>query len=426
MDKKKILVTMLETGFGHKSPAMAVEESLIALAGDQVSVDVVDFAQESGAYRDDLAIKGSWDLALAFPLSARIGYLLVEMNGKNKKYIDVLFREFVVKGIDYIDRYKPDIIFSTHPLTLYVAVRAREVLGAKFKVAAYVVDPFDGYSWWANEGADALLVASQESRDRLVAHGVRPEIIHQFGFPIKKAFFDLRPHDGESLKKLGLDPDRLTLLISAGAQGIGNIYFFAELLYLTKTPVNLIVVAGKNKTTKRRFDTLKRTIPSRTGLVSLGYVTNMNELMSISDAIVGKAGASTAMEAFFMGKPFIFTEWATYNDRYIIQFAKKYKIGWYAPYPLVFSNLIKRLIEGDELQAYTKNLERLAMEPGTDDVARYLLGMLGVEPTQWPAEAAATADTAAVADVPAGEAAPQAPAGSEATSQTEPPETARS
>lgn len=399
MNKKKILVTMLETGFGHKSPALAVKESLMTMAGDRLSVDVVDFAKESGAYRDDLAIKGSWDIALAFPLSARIGYLLVEMNGKNKKYIDVLFREFVVKGIDYIDSYKPDMIFCTHPLTLYVAVRAREVLGAKFKVMAYVVDPFDGYSWWANEGADALLVASEESRDRLIAHGVRPEIIHQFGFPIKKAFFDIRPNDGELLRKYGLDPSRLTLLISAGAQGIGKIYFFAELLYLTKTPVNLIVVAGKNKTTKRRFDTLKRMIPSPTGLVSLGYVTNMNELMSISDAVVGKAGASTAMEAFFMGKPFIFTEWATYNDRYIIQFAKKYKIGWYAPYPLVFSNLMKRLVESDELRTYTRNLERLAMEPGTDDVAGYLLGALD---------------------------AAQAPAGSEATSQTEPPETARS
>ncbi|MCE1194870.1 hypothetical protein LWX53_00010 [bacterium] len=410
MDKRKILVTMLETGFGHKSPAMAVEESLESFAGDQVSVDVVDFAKESGAYRDDLAIKGSWDIALAFPLSARIGYLLVEMSGKNKKYIDVLFREFVIKGIDYIEHYKPDMIFCTHPLTLYIAVKARETLGMNFKVAAYVVDPFDGYSWWANEGADALLVASQESRDRLIAHGVRPEIIHQFGFPIKKAFFDIRPHSEEPLRKLGLDPGRLTLLISAGAQGIGNIYFFAELLYLTQTPVNLIVVAGNNKSTKRRFDTLKRTISSRTGLASLGYVTNMNELMSVSDAIVGKAGASTAMEAIFMGKPFIFTEWATYNDRYIIQFAKKYKIGWYAPYPFVFSNLIKRLMEGDELQVYTQNLERLAMEPGTDDVARYLLGMIGIEPDSF-------SDPAKVR---------QEPVGSEATSQTEPPDTARS
>jgi len=381
MQKKKILISMLEVGFGHKSPAIAVKEALDELAPQAVGVDVVDFAKVSGAYRDDLAIKSSWDFALAFPLSARIGYLLIEATGKNSgKLMDVLFREVVVKGIDYIDKYKPDMIFATHPLCLYIAVKARQILGRDFKVAAYIVDPFDGYIWWANDGADALLVASQESQDRLIEHGVRPELIHQIGFPIKKSFFNFdRPACSSILGELGLDPNRLTLLISAGGQGIGKIYFFAEYLYLSQLPVNLIVVAGKNKSTKRRFDSLKRNIKSTTKLASLGYSTNMNELMCTADLIVGKAGASTAMEAIFLGKPFIFTEWATYNDRYIIQFALKYKIGWYTPTIFSLVDLVKKLMTGDEIKNYEKNLEHLAMEPGTNDVASFLLNMLNVK-----------------------------------------------
>ncbi|HEY9053865.1 MAG TPA: glycosyltransferase [Rectinemataceae bacterium] len=381
MEKKKILIAMMEVGFGHKSPAIAVKEALDELAPGAVSAEVVDFAKASGAYREDLAIKESWDFALAFPISARIGYLLIEAAGKKSgKVMDVLFRECVVKGIDYIDHYNPDMVFATHPLPLYIAVKAREILGKNFKVVAYIVDPFDGYTWWANEGADALLVASQESRQRLLEHGVRPEIIHEIGFPIKKSFFNFdRPACKNLIGDLGLDPGRITLLISAGGQGIGKIYFYAELLYLSQMPVNLIVVAGKNKSTKRRFDNLKRNIKSRTKLASLGYVDNMNELMCLSDVIVGKAGASTAMEAIFLGKPFIFTEWATYNDRYIIQFAMKYKIGWYSPTLPAFVDLVKRLMSGTELEKYKKNLEHLAMEPGTDDVGMFLLQMLGIE-----------------------------------------------
>ena len=381
MEKKKILISMIEVGFGHKSPAIAVKESLEELAPQAVAVDVVDFARESGAYRDDLAIKGSWDIALSFPLSARIGYLLIEAAGKNShKFMDVLFRECVVKGIDYIDKYNPDMIFATHPLCLYIAVKARQILGKDFKVAAYIVDPFDGYTWWANDGADALLVASEESRERLLEHGVRPELIHQIGFPIKKSFFNFdKPACSDMIHDLGLDPKRLTLLISAGGQGIGMIYFFAEFLYLSQLPVNLIVVAGKNKSTKRRFDSLKRNIKSTTRLASLGYVTNMNELMCSADIVVGKAGASTAMEAIFLGKPFIFTEWATYNDRYIIQFALKYKIGWYTPTLHAFIELVKTLMSGDEIEKYRQNLEHLAMEPGTNDVARFLMNMLEIE-----------------------------------------------
>ncbi len=376
---KKILITMLETGFGHKSPAIAVKESLSELSEEPIQIDIVDFAKESGAYRDDLAIKGSWDLALAFPVTARIGYLLVELSGKNTTYIDILFKDFVLKGIDYIDSYKPDMVFATHALALYTAVKAKELLNHPFKVVAYVVDPFDGYAWWANEGADALLVASQESKDRLLSHGVKPQIIHQMGFPIKKSFFNIQDPCTRLIESLDLDPRRPSFLVTAGGQGIGRTYFFAELLYLSQLPINLIVVAGKSKGTQKRFDTLKKIVQSRTKLVSLGYVTNMNELMCASDAIIGKAGASTAMEAFFLGKPFIFTDWATYNDRYIIQFALKSKVGWYRSTAVSFVNLVKKLASGGELEAYKENLRHLALEPGTDDVAGFLLRMLDIK-----------------------------------------------
>lgn len=378
MNKKKILITMLEVGFGHKSPAIAVKESIEAIAPDAAVVDVIDFAKESGAYRDDLALKDSWNLALAFPISARIGYLLMEISGKNKKYIELLWKEFVVKGVDYIDRYRPDMVFATHPLPLYIAVKARQTLGLNFKVMAYVVDPFDGYAWWANEGADALLVASPESRDRLLRHGIKPEIIHIIGFPIKKSFFNIQQPSKDLILNLGLDPERLSILVSAGGQGIGKIFFFAELLYLMQEKVNLIVVAGKNKSTKARFDFLKKNVKSDTKLASLGYVTNMNELMYSSDVVAGKAGASTAMEAFFMGKPTIFTEWVTYNDYYIVEFARKYKVGWYCPSPAAFRATVKKLVDRTVLDEYKKNLEHLALEPGTDDVARFLLDALGI------------------------------------------------
>jgi processive 1,2-diacylglycerol beta-glucosyltransferase len=391
MERKKILITMIEVGFGHKSPAIAVKESIETLVGEKVQADVVDFAKVSGAIRDDLMIKGSWDLALAFPLSARIGYLLMELSGKNKQYLDVLWKEFVFKGIDYIQKYQPDLVFATHALALYVAVKARETLGLNFKVIAYVVDPFDGYAWWANEGADALLVASNESRERLLHHGIKPEIIHTIGFPIKKSFFSIQQPCKSTLEALDLDPDRITILISAGSQGIGKVYFFAEILYLLNLNINLIVVSGKNKTTKAHFDFIKKNIKSETKLASLGFATNMNELMCSSDIIAGKAGASTAMEAFFMDKPMIFTEWATYNDRYIIQFARKYKIGWYCPTISAFVNTVKRALEPGGLDAYRKNLESLMFAPGTDDVAKFLLNSIGVEtPVNTPDQSAIT------------------------------------
>ena len=378
MERRKILMTMIEVGFGHKAPALAVRDAIEAGLGNSVQVDVVDFARECGALREDRALKDTWDLGLAFPLSARIGYLLIELYGKGAEYIDLLFMDFVRKGIDYIDRYEPDLVFATHPLALYVAVKAKEALKRPFKVAAYVVDPFDGYAWWANEGADALLVASEHSKARLLRHGVRPDLIHILGFPINNNFFDIRTLSPQIHRDLDLNPEWPTFLVTAGGRGIGKVYSFARALYLLQAPVNLIVVAGRNKTALKRLEALKARIISRTRLAALGYVSNMNELMAASDAVVGKAGASTAMEAIFMGKPFIFTEWATYNDRFIINFALNYHIGWYCPSAYAFSRIVRKISETNLLAEYKRSLAGLALEPGTDDVADFILRLAGL------------------------------------------------
>lgn len=373
---KRVLMTMLEVGLGHKSPAIAVKDSLEELWPGKYTVDIVDFARESGAAADDRALKRSWDLALAFPVSARIGYLLVELNHGNNSYIDFFFRDFVGKGIAYIAGYRPDLVFATHGLCLYIAVKAREVLGLDFKVVACVVDPFDGYSWWANDGADVLLVASEQSRERLIEHGIQGEKIVITGFPIHRKFFHIQRERSHVADELGLVPGRPTILVTSGGQGIGKVFSFVEALCMTDMPLNLVVISGRSHRTKARMDKLAAKERKNTRLISLGYVTNINELISACDVVAGKAGASTAMEAFFMGKPVAFTEWATYNDRYIISFALNFRVGWYAPTTLSFLHLLGTFTTTKILDEYAENIGALALDPGTERVARHVARIL--------------------------------------------------
>lgn len=366
---------MIEVGFGHKAPALAVCEALHELYPGQIQMDVVDFAKVSGALKVDEQCKKSWDFALAFPASARIGYLLVEMAGMNQGYLDAFFKDFVEKGIAYIHEYKPDVVFATHPLCMFVAIKAREALGLDFKVISYVVDPFDGYAWWANLGADMLLVASERSRDRLLKKGILPEKIRIMGFPLSKSFLNIRG-DVENLKgELKLESDKPTILVSAGSQGIATVFLYVEMATMMNLPLNIITVAGRNAKTKKRMDALVGK-SERTNIVSIGFATNMNELMSIADLVVGKAGAATAMESMFLQKPVMFTEWAAYNDRYIINFILDYGIGFYCPSFYAFSKILREIVEGGRLEVCKKNLAELNMRPGTKDVARFLRDQL--------------------------------------------------
>jgi UDP-N-acetylglucosamine:LPS N-acetylglucosamine transferase len=380
MAKQRVLMLMLEVGFGHKAPANAVKEAMEARWPGRFRVDVVDFAKEVGALADDKLIKNGWDLALAFPLSARIGYLWMELNRRNLSYVDALYKDFIEKGTAYIAEKKPDLIFATHALCLYIAGKAKLQLGVDAPIVAYVVDPFDGYSLWADENADKILVATEQSRKRLVDHGIDDAKIHKTGFPINNRFFDVKKSASEIAEELGLVRSWPTLLVSAGGQGIGKVFSFVEAAYRQQLPLNIVTVAGKNQKTKTRMERLAASGKSETHLVPLGYVTNMNELIRACDVVVGKSGASTFMEAVFMGKPVIFTEWATYNDWYIVNFALDNDIGWYCPSVISFIGILRRLIEPGALDPFASRIAALGMAPGADEVAEYLVGMLSAKP----------------------------------------------
>jgi processive 1,2-diacylglycerol beta-glucosyltransferase len=376
MRKKRVLMTMLEVGFGHKAPARAVKDAMEELHPDRYSIDIVDFAKEVGAETQDWIIKTSWDVALAFPLTARIGYVIMELNRKNRSFIDVLYKEVIDLGVEYLLRREPDLVFATHPLCLYIASRARKERGLGAKIVAFVVDPFDGYSLWADEGADMILVASEQSKRRLVEHGIDETKILNTGFPIRKSFFDQKRPVDEIARELGLIPDQPTLLVSAGGQGIGKVFGFVDLACRLGLALNIVTVAGKNAATKRRMDRLRDTVKTRTNLVSLGFVNNMDELIRACDVVVGKSGASTFMEAAFMGKPVILTEWATYNDWYIVSFALDSGVGWYCPSAMSFISTVKRLSEPGQLEACRSRVVALGIKNGTDEVAAYLSGLL--------------------------------------------------
>ncbi len=364
---------MLEVGLGHKIPALAIKEDLDEQYPEEFDISIIDFAKEVGAIRADRQLKAGWDIALTFPILARIGYLYIEMNRKNFDYIETLYKDFIQKGIQYLEHYKPDIILATHPLCLYIASRARTTCQSHYKIISYVVDPFDGYSLWANPESDLFFVATEQSKKRLLNHGVDASKIIVAGFPIRKAFFNLKKTREQIFEEFHLDPQKLTVLVSGGGRGISNVYAFAKTAKRMSLPLNLIVVAGKNQRMKKSLDIIAMT-QNQTNFIPLAYVDNMNELIAASDVIAGKAGASTFMEAIFMNKPMIFTEWAAYNDWYIINFALEAQIGWYCPNLISFVKTVQSLAKSKAIVGeYTSRIRALNFLPCTEVLAKVIV-----------------------------------------------------
>jgi UDP-N-acetylglucosamine:LPS N-acetylglucosamine transferase len=378
MEKKKIFMPHVEAGSGHKIPAMAVKESIEAFYPDKYQIDVVDFAKESGALKDDKALKGNWEFLLRFPVLARLGYKIMwGTNLTSETYLKFACKEWLEKGSIYLKNYGPAIVFTPHMFSFFVCAYIREKYKMPIKLIGYITDPFDACPWWAEKRMDWIIVASEIAKQKLLKLGIEEKKILIMPFPVKRSFFNISKSKDELVKQYGLDPSKPTILTSAGGQGIGTSSAkYVEMIYRRGMPFNVLFVCGRNENLKAQLDKLTKEVKSETVLVPFGYISNMNELLSISDFTIAKAGASTTMESLMMGCPIIYTDWAACNEWTNIEFAMNNKAGWYAPSQSSFLKIINEIRNTGILKIYKENTKKLNLKTGSDEIAKFVVEQL--------------------------------------------------
>ncbi len=377
MATKRILMTMVEVGAGHKAPAYAVKQALEDRYPGTYTVDVVDLAKQAGASKNDDQLKTMWSIGLRFPILARILDLGIGvLHPFSLVYPRVFLREFMKKSALYLNSYMPDLVFSTYTFCSTAAVMARRKSGAAYKIVTYVVDPFDGYSWWAEKDVDQFFVASEESSVLLQKHGIDKAKIRITHFPIHKSFLSIGKTKEEIAQAYPLHPGKRIMLATEGGFGIGNVWKFVKALFEASLPYNVLFVCGRNE---KRYLELKEYVAghsSETNLIPLSYVGNMNELHCLADFVIGKAGASTLFESLLQNNPIIFTDWATYNDKKLIDFALHHNVGWYVKNDRDLFRVLTDIEKTTALEDYKKNIAHLRLTSGAEEIADLLHELL--------------------------------------------------
>jgi processive 1,2-diacylglycerol beta-glucosyltransferase len=370
LPKASILLLMLETGGGHSAPAFAVKEALERLYPTRFDVQVIELAVRSGALNADRQIKGAWDFALAHPWVARLSYFLVEIvRPLACFYPPVMVPELIERGTELIRHHPPTVILSTHYLCTDVALRARRTLGYSYPIVQLVTDPWDAFRWWALKGVDLQCVASKRAKDMLVARGVAVDNVRIVPFPVARRFLYPCGSSAEILSTYGLSADRPTVLFSLGSQGIGKSWSWILEISKRNLRCNLIIVTGKNIRARERLSSCTpASVDTRVKVV--GFVDNMHELLSVADVVVGKAGASTTMEALAMATPILFLDCAGPHERPNIDFCLKHGVGWYSRSCGQFITRLQRLLSGNELREASERARNLTLPLGPDELAK--------------------------------------------------------
>lgn len=198
----------------------------------------------------------------------------------------------------FVREFAPDAVLCTHFLPVELLGRLRKKWAGLPPLTVSIVTDFEAHALWMDADVDLYCVAAEETKARLVARGVAPAQVLATGIPIS-AKFSGRVNAAALRKNLGLRDDLPVLLVLGGGFGMGPVAQILAALDEIERPFQILVVAGRNERLRRNLASADHRHPTRV----FGFVTNMHELMAVSDLLITKPGGLTSSEALAMGKP---------------------------------------------------------------------------------------------------------------------------
>ena len=306
--KPRVLLLSASSGAGHLRAAQALEQAFSA-RGDCI-VEHIDAMKYASKLFQSLYHKTYISLANRAPELLGVLYDRTDQPWNDPRPRLAMDRLNVQPMIRMLKRVQPDLCIATHflPGEILAWLIAKKKLRAR---NAIVVTDYDVHALWLCQTVDRYYVALSESAEYMVAIGVPREKLRITGIPVDPLF--AKPVDRNAVRRhLGLDPIAPVVLVAAGGEGVGPIEQLVRGLLELRRPWQIVAIAGKSETMRKRLEALSRQAGSLPGgalrLCPVGFTTEMDQYMAAANLLVGKAGGLTTSEALARALPMVLIE----------------------------------------------------------------------------------------------------------------------
>ena len=374
---KHILVLSASVGAGHMRAAQAVELALRELAPDAHVENVDALTLTNSLFR---RVYGSAYLDLVNKAPHVLGYFydMMDRPRRPRSRRDRLRRAVEKLNLRKLETFlldRPwDVIVNTHFLPAEIIAGLRK--GRRLATPQMTVTTdFETHRLWVNQPCDRFTTATDEGKAYLAHWGVPAETITVTGIPIHPVFAHEKPRE-RALRAQNLKGERPVILQLAGGFGVGPVEQLFTGLLSIGTPLEIVVVCGKNEKLRARLAKIKA--PPLHRVQILGFTTAMDELLCAADLVLSKPGGLTTSEILARGAAFAIVNpipgQESRNSDYLLENGAAIKINNIPTMPHKISQL---LAEPARLQSLKANAKRLAHPRAAYDVARIALEIAG-------------------------------------------------
>ena len=294
-----ILFATIAAGGSHVSTAHALSEAVECHYPGQFELSVREPMLDYGFDELDRNHKEGWKRALRHPWTIVWGQVLIDaLPGLTRSFHRRLLREFARRAAHELQRDPPDLVVVNHGWLMIAYTLAQRSFGLAVPVVTFETSTINANALWAEPEAERVIVASPESKRRLMRFGLPESRVDVVGYPVRQAFLD-PPGRAEARSRLGL-ADTFTCLVSLGGEGVGGAPTRVAEALLALDGVQVVVVTGRNEELRRELTRL-----GHPRLVVVGFVEQMALYLAASDVVIGKPGPATVFEAFAVGRPLL-------------------------------------------------------------------------------------------------------------------------
>ncbi len=325
-----LLFLVADTGGGHRASAEAVARRLAVAHPGRFATHILDpFVQASPRVIGRV-------VGLYSPITRHAPWLWGAIyHATNSRTAVAALRgsalRLVEPGLrDVVAALRPALVVSFHPLLNHVAWRAlRRVPGPRVPLATVITDLVDVHAAWTCADVDAVVTSSPGGLDRARRAGVPADRCFDLGLPVDDSFVSPAPAGSarRSLRqRLGLSPDRFTVVLSGGGEGSGGLARRAGALLDAGLDIDVVVICGRNAKAREALESQRNP-----RLRVLGFVDNMSDWLRACDLLITKAGPGTIAEALCSRAPLLLTSYIPGQERGNVDMVVDTGAGRYVP-----------------------------------------------------------------------------------------------
>ena len=297
-----ILILSAATGGGHIQASKALKNG-IEEKYPESRVEVIDGLKYISSFLDIVISKSYLVLAKYLKTSYKNLYKLTDKNSFISFIVDKLTLKFSSKLMPLIKEVNADVIITTHPF-LTGMISALKKTGKIDALSICTMTDYECHCSWLHSNIDIYSVAWNGMIPEMISHGIKKDIIHDFGIPVDPKFFHTTKDDGIKLKKeLGLDEDKTTILVMAGSFGVNNIIEIYEEISKIPLDFQVVILTGNNKALYRKIE--KRIEGSNKDTRIVEFTREVYRYMAMADVLITKPGGLTVSEALASNLPLI-------------------------------------------------------------------------------------------------------------------------